>query len=54
MSLYAAAMLTFSLLALIGFLFALADHDKPLPKPRADERSWSINYMTDFKRWTEK
>jgi len=30
------------------------DKRKPLPKTPKDERMWSINYMTDFKRWTER
>lgn len=38
----------------VACLLILNAYDKrrPLPKPWKDERDWSINYMTDFKRWT--
>lgn len=40
----------------VAVLLALNEYDKrqPLPKTPKDERNWSINYMTDFKRWTER
>jgi hypothetical protein len=43
------------LLWVVTFLI-LNEYDKrqSLPKPWKDERDWSINYMTDFKRWTER
>lgn len=50
MTFYAICMCVLIFLALIGFLFAIADREKPLPPPKDDSRSWSINYMTDFKR----
>ena len=41
----------------LGYVIHLmCDHErsKPPPRPAFDERNWSINYMTDFKRWTER
>lgn len=43
---------TLALLMLIGGLCWIVENEKPLKEPRPDERNWSINYMTDFKRWS--
>lgn len=40
-----------SVVALVGAVAAWVEREKPLPPPRDDHRSWSINYMTDLKRW---
>jgi len=47
-----AALGTCAVLFLVMVVCLIAQNEKPLPRPRADERSWSINYMTDFKRWS--
>jgi hypothetical protein len=48
-----AALGTCAVIVLIGVVCLICASEKDgLPRPRHDERNWSINYMTDFKRWT--
>lgn len=41
-----------AVIALTGAVAWIVEREKPLPPPKDDQRAWSINYMTDFKRWT--
>lgn len=52
MTLQIICILVCSVIALTGAVAWLVEKEKPLPPPKGDARSWSINYMTDFKRWT--
>jgi hypothetical protein len=49
-----AALGTCAVLMLIALVAVVVDSEKPLPKPRPDERNWGINYTTDFRKWSKK
>lgn len=50
-------LLAFLFIVTIAIVCVVVAHEtkrnrRELPSPHQDSRSWSINYMTDFKRWT--
>ena len=45
-----AALGTCAVLLLVMVVCLIAQNEKPLPRPRADERDWQGAFMRDWKR----